>query len=153
MVLYRIAKDEYIDDLSGEGAKIYGGRWNRIGVAALYTSSTRSLALLEMLVHFNNRQALNQNFSFLTIEIPDISIAILDPNELQGPVMEQPQAVLIKLAEKYFFEQNYLALVVPSAVIAQESNIVINTTHPLAAQIQKVEKQKIKLDSRFVNLF
>ncbi|HLR38131.1 MAG TPA: RES family NAD+ phosphorylase, partial [Chitinophagaceae bacterium] len=49
--LYRIAKCHYIDDLSGTGAKTYGGRWNSKGHPVIYTAGSRSLAALETLVH------------------------------------------------------------------------------------------------------
>ncbi|MBM2839324.1 MAG: family phosphorylase, partial [Deltaproteobacteria bacterium] len=51
MDLFRIAKTKYINDLSGNGARVYGGRWNEKGVAVIYTSESRALAALEFLVH------------------------------------------------------------------------------------------------------
>ena len=51
MEIYRIAQQLYAEDISGNGAKLYGGRWNSEGLTALYTSFSRSLALLETLAH------------------------------------------------------------------------------------------------------
>src|SRR5699024_12459459 len=55
MQLYRLAKEEYIRDLSGTGARLYGGRWNKKGMPMLYTSEHRSMALLELFVHRSQR--------------------------------------------------------------------------------------------------
>jgi RES domain-containing protein len=54
MIVYRIARANYIRDLSGIGSRLYGGRWNRKGTGIIYTSETRALATLEYLVHEYN---------------------------------------------------------------------------------------------------
>ena len=51
MLVYRIARKKYINDLSGKGAELAGGRWNLKGLPVIYTSSTLSLAMFEILVH------------------------------------------------------------------------------------------------------
>ena len=51
MELYRITQEKYADDFSGNGARLYGGRWNSEGLYAVYTSASRALALLETLAH------------------------------------------------------------------------------------------------------
>jgi len=51
VIVYRIAKTRYIYDLTGAGARLYGGRWNQKGIGMIYTSENRSLASLEFLVH------------------------------------------------------------------------------------------------------
>jgi len=51
MVLYRITSKAYVRDLSGTGAFLYGGRWNKKGIRMLYTSGSLSLAALEIVVN------------------------------------------------------------------------------------------------------
>jgi len=51
MTVYRIAKTKHIRNLSGTGARMHGGRWNRKGIGILYTSESRALATVEYLVH------------------------------------------------------------------------------------------------------
>ena len=51
MIVYRLANGEFTHDLSGKGAKLYGGRWNSFGLPAVYTTEHISLAVLEILVH------------------------------------------------------------------------------------------------------
>jgi RES domain-containing protein len=70
MHVYRIAKTAFINDLSGMGAKIYGGRWNKKGTALIYASENRSLAFLELLVHLP-LSLMPKELSIATIHIPD----------------------------------------------------------------------------------
>ena len=69
MLVYRIAKKDVIKDLSGTGAKLYGGRWNHKGTAVVYTSETRALATVEFLVHVSLSNA-PRGLMIATIEIP-----------------------------------------------------------------------------------
>ena len=70
MLLYRIAKKKFVEDLSGYGARLYGGRWNDKGYSALYTSSSLSLAMCETLVHCD-KSVVPQNMFFAELELPD----------------------------------------------------------------------------------
>ena len=59
MILYRLIKSEFAHDAwSGQGAHLYGGRWNHKGTPAVYASTQISLAALEILVHINQEQLL-----------------------------------------------------------------------------------------------
>jgi RES domain-containing protein len=81
MILYRIAKCNYAGDLSGTGARLYGGRWNSEGKPMLYTASSRALAVLEVLVHLSPLLVPN-NFCLVEIEVPENSIYTLTPDLL-----------------------------------------------------------------------
>ena len=70
MIVYRICNALYSDDLSGTGAKLFGGRWNSKGVSMLYVSEHISLAVVEMLVH-NQFKDFSVDFSILKIALPD----------------------------------------------------------------------------------
>lgn len=69
MKVYRLTKRKYANDLTGQGAKVVGGRWNSKGNSILYTASSVSLALLEVLVHLPVYS--NLDFVIVEIEIPD----------------------------------------------------------------------------------
>ena len=71
MQVYRIAKKRYRRDLSGSGARLYGGRWNKKGTALIDTSESRSLATLEYLVHASSLSSLPIDLYLACMEIPD----------------------------------------------------------------------------------
>ena len=72
MIVYRLCKQAYINDLSGHGAEMNGGRWNGKGNPALYTSGSRALAVLEIAVHVPFG-LLPTNYYMIAIEVPDES--------------------------------------------------------------------------------
>jgi RES domain-containing protein len=149
MELYRIAKTIYISDLSGAGAKMYGGRWNRPGMAMLYTSQARSLAILELIVHFNASSALNLDYSFLTLKIDESLIVDLDRTLLPLNNILFNENRLWEIAEDYFLKKNVMALRVPSVVVPEEFNVLINPNHAGFSNIQAENIQRISLDERF----
>lgn len=149
MKVYRIAKTLYVNDLSGEGARLHGGRWNRPGVPVLYTSQARSLALLELIVHFAAYNAIKDSFSFLSLEIPDVEIISIDNQLLKGNKFDLNNQKLWEISEHYFFKENVLGIKVPSILIPEESNIILNPFHPNFKQIKKISIDSIDLDERF----
>src|ERR1043165_6810720 len=71
MELYRLTQEKYTNDLSGNGARIYGGRWNSEGLFAVYTSSSRALALLEILAHIPAKFLSEKKYMLITLFLPD----------------------------------------------------------------------------------
>jgi RES domain-containing protein len=130
MVVYRIGKTKYAGDLTGEGARLNGGRWNNKLTACLYTSESRALALLEYTVNVNIDD-IPRALSFTTIEIPDGSISEIKEEDLPGDWKAVPAPAstrafgtdLLKAAKS-------LVLKIPSTVIANEFNFLINPAHP-----------------------
>jgi RES domain-containing protein len=149
MDLFRIAKTTYISDLSGAGAKMYGGRWNRPGMALLYTSQARSLAMLELIVHFSASSALKLDYSFLTLSIDDDLIVDLDKSILPENTIKLNESRLWEISEDYFMVQGVLALRVPSVVIPEEYNVLLNPNHAAFSKIQALKIDKVSLDERF----
>lgn len=151
MVLYRLAKDQYIRDLSGTGARMYGGRWNHKGVAALYMSLYRSLAILEFLVH-TSIHALPPNLSILSLEIPNIHEADEFPVEdLPDNWRTYPApGSLAEQGTSWLLSGNNLLLKVPSVIVPDECNIIINPTHPDFGDIEIQSVSSFDLDSRFL---
>ena len=131
MDLFRIAKTKYINDLSGNGARVYGGRWNEKGVAVIYTSESRALAALEFLVHTPMALA-PKDLSMMTIHIPDsikpkpIEVAHLPKNWDMHPAPDS----LALMGSQWARSNASLLLKVPSVLINKEHNIIINPNHP-----------------------
>ncbi len=82
MILYRLTTGKYAYDISGDGSRIYGGRFNPVGLAALYTSENISLCILEILVRASKTTA-PDSYTLISIQIPDIDIAKIQVNKLK----------------------------------------------------------------------
>lgn len=154
MIVYRITKQQYQDDISGDGARMYGGRWNPIGTSALYTSETRALASLELLVH-TTKDLIPPKYKILSIEIPfakindipKINISELPDNWKKSP----PPDELKLIGTKYLIAQNNLAVCVPSTIISKEYNIVINPMHPDFKQVKIIKTDIFEFDERLLS--
>jgi RES domain-containing protein len=134
--------------LDGEGAFRFGGRWNRPGTAAVYGSSTLSLAALEYLVHLEIPQAPTDLVS-LTISLPDPSIHRLDRAELPAEwrsVPEHPWCA--DFGTRWLAAGTTLALQVPSALIPEETNLLINPAHPGFSGVKVLSERPFRFDPR-----
>ena len=149
MRIYRIAKTQYINDLSGEGARLFGGRWNKVGDVMLYFSQNLSLSLLEIIVHVEYAK-LPLDYSFLEVEIPDSSIKNIQSIHFIEPKWSTEAAVnqLQMLGSNWLKRKESLAMRVPSAVMHQENNILINPLHKDIAKLKIIKIDKMDFDPR-----
>jgi RES domain-containing protein len=128
MDVYRISKTKWAGDLSGEGARLYGGRWNRKGISCLYTSSSRSLAILEFSVNVG-LDDIPRSLSIVTLNLPDKFLEV-DMHELPGNWKDVPAPGSTRdFGTKLLQEGKHLIIRLPSAVIPQEFNYIINPAH------------------------
>jgi RES domain-containing protein len=134
VLLYRISLTKFADQIDGEGAKLYGGRWNQIGDSVLYTAETLSLAVLETVVHADPRRKMDR--SLLVLSAPDDSSSetLTDlPNDWH--VYPNPSATA-KVGSLWIKEKRSLLLRVPSSITAQfepdlwQYNVLVNPNHP-----------------------
>lgn len=144
MFVYRICRAPYTA-LDGEGARLYGGRWNSPGKPALYTSQHLSLAALEYLVHvdFDN---LPLDLVWLKIEVPDAAPL----EEFANPVAPNERDAAA-YGDAWLLSRRSLGLVVPSAVLSVEKNVIINPLHPAAGTVRTVETAPFEFDDRLFN--
>lgn len=151
MRIYRIAKTQYINDLSGEGARLFGGRWNKVGDVMVYFSQNLSLSLLEIIVHVDYA-ALPLDYSFLEVEIPDSSIKTIQSIDFIEPKWSTEAAVnqLQMLGSNWLKKKDSLAMIVPSAVLQQENNILINPLHEDFAKLKIIKTGKMNFDPRLL---
>lgn len=148
MHVFRIASNQYISDLSGYGAKLNGGRWNREGVAVLYTGSSIALCAWEYWVHLPKKISLNQNaFAVATIQIPDTSLLTITAHDLPSE-WETADEDLFSITEEWIEQNKYLAMQVPSAIISNECNYLINPLHPLFVDIRLESVSPFQFDQR-----
>lgn len=145
--IWRIAADtpDYTsDDPSGEGAGRTGGRWNRKGLPVLYASETRALACLETLVHLK-AASLPLNRYLVRIDIPDEVWAKAERQTRFtlsiGWDAEPAAKISIGIGSDWITSGRTCLLVVPSAIIPEENNILINPRHADHAWLT-IEKER-----------
>lgn len=150
MILYRIAKCNYAADLSGAGARLYGGRWNSIGQPMVYLAASPSLAVLEVLVHLP-ASIFPANFCLSEFDIPDTGVLIADNASLPADWQDiSPTVALKRLGDAFIKQNKYLLMKVPSVIVPQEFNYLLNPLHPDATKIKLVEKKPFSFDARLV---
>jgi RES domain-containing protein len=151
MIIYRICKSEYKDDLSGTGAKRYGSRWNQPGYPMLYTAEHISLAALEMLVHINFDEV-PPSFYLLLIKLPDaVAITELKYDKLKKS-WEEDNGYTAWIGSEFLKDKTTLCLKVPSAVIAEEHNYLLNPLHADFKKVQIEESRPFNFDKRLFHL-
>ena len=150
MVLYRIVKCSYVDDLSGTGARLYGGRWNSEGKAAVYLASSCALALLEVLVHLPPLM-IPDNYCLVEIEVPDDSITPIAIDDLPANWKDvSPPVALKQIGDVFLKKQEHLLMKVPSSIVPMEYNYLLNPQHPAAKKVKVLKKEPYGFDQRLV---
>lgn len=152
--VWRIAADTpgyTADDLSGEGAKRTGGRWNRAGLPVLYTSETRALACLETLVHLK-AVGLPINRYLVRIDIPDEVWANAERQTTLtlsvGWDAEPAGKVSIDFGSAWIADGRSCLLLVPSVIIPEECNILVNPGHSDHARLAATKERRWLYDPR-----
>lgn len=130
MIVYRLGKTKFAADLTGEGARLNGGRWNQVLTACVYTSENRSLAVLEYTVN-TNIDDIPRALSLVALEIPDTSMDIYTEAQLPGDWKAAPAPASTKdFGTNWLKAAKNLVMKVPSTVVPEEWNIIINPLHP-----------------------
>ena len=149
MIVFRITGKKHASDMSGNGAAIYGGRWNKKGSPVLYTGETKEIALLETIVH--TPPAIIPALEVLTIEIPDDSIEILSINDLPDNWTNYPAPeILAEIAENWIDSNISIALKVPSCIIHSSNNYILNCRHPDYSKVKIIEQKGFHFDTRLI---
>ena len=147
MIIYRLATGDYIKDLSGNGSKVYGGRWNSIGLNALYCTENISLAVLEILVNVKKYKR-PFDYHLLTISIPDsIKPVVINVSKLKKNWKDDISYSQF-MGDGFLKTQQSLILQVPSAIVEPENNIIINPKHTDASKIKIVSSKLFEFDKR-----
>lgn len=146
--VWRITTRRFVGPaFSGEGARLFGGRWNRPGQSVVYTAESRSLALLEMLVQDDPLRA---HYVLIPAYLPPgVSIEIMEASALpQGWRAQAVREQLQVLGGEWLRQSRSCVLAVPSAVMPAESNFLINPLHPDFQSIMLGEPEPLDTDLR-----
>lgn len=147
-VVYRLVRAEHAADaFSGEGARLYGGRWNPAGYPVVYASQSRALAALETFVH-------------LTLEAPSMQFLLYEITLPKGARSTRYRGsrvawrhARVPLASqraglKWLQSRATLTFVVPSVIIPQETNYVLDVRHPQFAHLKISRPEPFSFDQR-----
>ena len=142
--VWRLASGRY-SPLDGEGARRAGGRWNSSGYAAVYTSESLALCLAESLVHITG--SLPPTYLSFKIYIPDDAIEIIDPTSLVKG-WEDNLMYTRSVGDEWLIHRRSLALAVPSAVLPESTNVILNPLHPRYTDVQITDQRPFTFDAR-----
>ncbi|HLH53023.1 MAG TPA: RES family NAD+ phosphorylase [Verrucomicrobiae bacterium] len=134
-----VPEDKVATAFDGEGARLYGGRWNSVGVAMVYASQHKSLAALEVRVHIDTTRKIKRYqclaFEFDESLMETFPIGSLPKNWRQEP----PPPLLQQVGDAWIKAGRSAVLAVPSVIIDDELNYLLNPRHADFAKI-KIEK-------------
>jgi RES domain-containing protein len=147
MIVYRIA-DARHPIFDATGAMLHGGRWNSVGLHAIYAAETYAGALLEVLVHSNLSRP-PKNHRVVRIAIPDeVKLETIFAGDIKGWDVEDMKASR-SFGDRWIQESRTAVLRVPSVVTqGRENNIVFNPAHPDFAFIQAEAPELVRWDAR-----
>jgi RES domain-containing protein len=153
MIVYRIEREKYLKTtLSGIGASMTKGyRWNSFNTKLVYTAESRALATLEVSVHLDLSEDLPSDRYYVEIEIPD-DITILEVNikDLPDDWDSKPPTITTQtIGDDFVLENESAVLKVPSSIVPQEYNYLINPNHPDLTKIRVISETLMTFDSRF----
>ena len=150
MLVWRITRAAY-QALDGEGARLNGGRWNSEGVAVVYTSSTLSLAALEYLVHVDPEDVPADLVAMQTQIPDDVPGERLPISALPADWNTVPAHPACATAGDVWAKNGLAAyLRVPSAIVPEEENLLINPQHTAVARIIVVHTRSFGFDPRLL---
>lgn len=151
MHLWRLTRKAHAA-LDGEGARLYGARWNSRGTAVVYAASHLSLAALEYLVHIDQEDA-PDDLVALRLHVPDSATELeYEPIALPAgwrdtPPRPESQAI----GDQWAGSGEHLLLRVPSVVVPEESNVLVNPAHPDASGVRVSASRNFSYDLRLLD--
>ncbi|HKS65789.1 MAG TPA: RES family NAD+ phosphorylase [Candidatus Acidoferrales bacterium] len=148
---WRIVKRKLAEEaFNGEGARLYGGRWNSPGVSVVYTAQSQSLAALELLVHVENSGLLHE---YVVIEARfDASLVtrVAKADLPEGWRANPPPASARAIGDAWIAEEPSPVLELPSAIVPAESIFLLNPAHSAFAKVEIGEPVRFEFDLRLI---
>ncbi len=136
--VWRLARPEFADELDGEGARLFGGRWNSRGRNAIYTASHLSLSVLE--VYVNIPPAQRDDLPVLQavqLSVPDEAATMQVTRERLTELLAHPDplAACQAVGDDWIGRGDHLVLQVPSILVPEEVNLILNPAHPAMGDV------------------
>jgi RES domain-containing protein len=139
-----------MDAFSGEGARLFGGRWNSIGVPMVYAAESKALAALEILVHVDDG-SLMENYLCIPIQFDKRWVRSLSFEDLPKEWRRMPPAPSTQsIGSTWALENRSVILEVPSVLIPGESNYLINPRHPNIGKLTMGPPEPFEFDPRLL---
>ena len=151
LVAWRLVKTRHARSaFDGEGARLYGGRWNSAGTRVAYASESAALAILEVLVHLQASQLL-PSYSLVRVEVPRALVRDLERDRLPADWRRSPPPPAVRaIGDRWVRAATSVALRVPSAVVAAEHNLLLNPAHPDFARVRVGAPEPFTFDARLL---
>lgn len=148
-VFYQIVQEQWAQNaLDGEGARLFGGRWNLPGVAAVYLAESRALAALEILVHAP-REALKLSWIVIELEISEALIETVPIAKLPETWQAQPSSHHAQtFGTRWLRDYRNLALRLPSVIIPVEKSLLLNPLYPGMRDLKPGKPRSFSFDPR-----
>jgi RES domain-containing protein len=147
MLVYRITKKQYAN-LDGIGGLLVAGRWHEKGYPVVYFSESRSLALLEYMVHLDDYHFLPADIVFMTLKIPSkTKIAEVEPEALESG-WESSVSITRKIGSDFLKNNKGSILRVPTVIVPDEYNYLINPLNEEISKFRIVKIEPFMLDTR-----
>ncbi|MEO8910637.1 MAG: RES family NAD+ phosphorylase [Gemmatimonadaceae bacterium] len=152
MKAWRLIKTKYASiAFDGEGARLFGGRWNSPGTRMVYTSSNSALAVLEVVVNMGDSSGVLASYSIIQATVPDHLIEDLDRSRLPADWKTSPAPPHLQaIGDEWIASGRSLALRVPSAVAPDGENILLNPQHADFGELGIGTRTQYKIDPRLL---
>ena len=148
MIVYRISNELYKEDISGNGAAIYGSRWNSKNIKMLYTGEYISLCMLESLVHLRKIDIPTTQY-LLSILVPDVEFQDIKLSKLKEDWQHHINYTQW-IGDQFISGNQHLYLKVPSAIVPQEHNFLINPQHKDFKKTKVISSELLEFDKRLL---
>lgn len=133
----------------GDGARVNGGRWNSVGTPMVYLSSSQALAVLEILVHLHDADSLRAGYVLFEVTYEarhrrDLRTADLPADWAASPFTPAVTAI----GDRWYAARSSVLLGVPSAILPEESNVLLNPHHPALKELRISKRRRFSIDPR-----
>ncbi len=146
ILAYRLVKRKWLKSaFDGEGARLFGGRWNSHGKACVYVAGSESLAMLEVMVHLDDYSLL-RHYTLLEVRLPANDVLRLPVEQLPADWRDEPAPqTTADIGDGWLAGGSSLALALPSVVVPRELNYLLNPAHP---NFERVVADATQIDFR-----